>query len=100
MYWTYIITNEFNTVLYTGVTNNITRRIYEHKNKLIKGFSAKYNLSKLVYLQEFVDINQAIAAEKKIKGWTRAKKNALIESSNPHWIDLSRRSFVDTQDDK
>lgn len=88
-YFTYIITNKVNTVLYTGVTNNIERRIFEHKNKMISGFSSKYNLSKLIYFEEFENINDAIVAEKKIKGWTRAKKVALIESNNKAWKDLA-----------
>lgn len=91
-YYTYIITNKVNTVLYIGVTNNIVRRMYEHKNKLIAGFSSDYNLTKLVYFQEFGDIREAIAAEKKIKGWTRAKKNALINVNNREWNDLTAES--------
>ena len=88
-YWVYIITNLLETVLYTGMTNNIERRIYEHKHKLIAGFSSKYNLVKIVYLQEFPKPEEAIAAEKKIKGWTRKKKEQLIESINPGWKDIS-----------
>lgn len=82
------MTNKSNKVIYAGVTNNLTRRIYEHKNKVIEGFTKKYNLTKLVYFQEFSNINEAIAAEKKIKGWLRIKKNNLIESKNPKWKDL------------
>ncbi len=88
-YWVYIVTNKINTVLYAGVTNNLERRIYEHKNKLIPGFTSKYNLTKLVYHQEFSDINEAIAAKKKIKGWLRKRKIELIESINPKWEDLA-----------
>ncbi|MFA7253778.1 MAG: GIY-YIG nuclease family protein [Patescibacteria group bacterium] len=88
-YFIYIITNKINTVIYTGVTNDLQRRIFEHKNKFIPGFSAKYNLNKLVYLQEYSQIKDAIAAEKKIKGWTRAKKVALIETTNLKWKDLA-----------
>ena len=87
-YFVYIITNKTNKVIYTGVTNNLERRILEHKNKLIEGFSNKYNLNKLVYFSGFVSIMDAIAAEKKIKGWTRFKKIALIECDNPGWKDL------------
>ncbi len=72
-----------------GVTNDLTRRMYEHKQKLVEGFTSKYNLTKLVYFEAFADINDAIAAEKKIKGWIRIKKIKLIESKNPSWIDLS-----------
>lgn len=87
-YYVYILTNKTNKVLYTGITNNLLRRIYEHKNKLIKGFTEKYNVNKLVYFEEFNNINDAIAAEKKIKGWLRIKKIKLIENKNPLWEDL------------
>ena len=85
MYYVYIITNKENKVLYTGVTNNLERRIYEHKNKIIKGFTSKYNVNKLVYFEETKDVNEAIAREKEIKGWRRSKKVALIERVNPAW---------------
>lgn len=75
--------------MYIGITNNLSRRIYEHKNKLIPGFTSKYNLNKLVYFEEFVDANEAISAEKYIKGWLRAKKIKLIESKNPSWDELN-----------
>lgn len=88
-YYVYILTNYSNNVLYTGVTNNLERRIYEHKNKLIDGFTKKYNLNKLVYFDEFSDINDAISAEKKVKGWLRIKKINLVKSRNPEWKDLS-----------
>ena len=90
MYYVYMITNKNNNVLYTGVTNDLKRRIYEHKNKLVEGFSSKYNLTKLVYYNETSDIKEAIAFEKKIKGWLRAKKDALINEINPEWDDLSK----------
>ena len=90
MYYVYMITNKNNNVLYTGVTNDLKRRIYEHKNKLVEGFSSKYNLTKLVYYDETSDIKEAIAFEKKIKGWLRAKKDALINEINPEWDDLSK----------
>lgn len=89
MYYIYILTNWSNNVLYTGVTNNLERRLYEHKNKLVKGFTEKYNINKLVYFDSTTDVLAAIAREKQIKGWTRHKKNNLIESINPHWDDLS-----------
>ncbi len=76
-------------MLYVGVTNDLERRIFEHKQKLIPGYTQKYNLSKLVYYQQFSDINDAIAGEKKIKGWLRIKKDQLIELFNPNWSDLS-----------
>ena len=85
----YIITNYSNTVLYTGVTNNLERRVYEHKHKLIKGFSSKYNLNKLVYFEVGPDIRAAISREKQIKAGSRAKKIALIEAVNSTWKDLS-----------
>ena len=90
MYYVYMITNKNNKVLYIGVTNDLRRRIYEHKNKLVEGFSSKYNLTKLVYYNETSDIKEAIAFEKKLKGWLRAKKDALINEINPEWGDLSK----------
>jgi putative endonuclease len=82
------MTNKSGT-LYTGVTNNLERRIYEHKNHLANGFTKKYNIGKLVYFVETNDIHAAISREKQIKGWLRKKKIALIESVNPGWKDLS-----------
>lgn len=87
-YYVYIATNSRNTVLYTGVTNDLTRRISEHKQKLIPGFTTKYNVIKLVYYEVFSSPEEAIAAEKKIKGWTRNKKIDLIRSTNPEFKDL------------
>lgn len=87
-YFVYILTIKNNKMLYVGVTNNLQRRIYEHKSKLIPGYTEKYNLNKLVYYQDFSDINDAIAAEKKIKDWLRIKKDNLITSFNPNWNDL------------
>ena len=86
-YWVYIATNKSNT-LYTGVTNDLQRRMHEHKNKLIGGFTKKYNINKLVYYQLFNNPKEAIGAEKKIKGWTRKKKIELIKSVNPTFKDL------------
>jgi putative endonuclease len=88
MYYVYILANWSNKVLYIGVTNNLERRLYEHKNKLIKGFTEKYNVNKLVYFDSTTDVKAAIEREKQIKGWTRLKKSNLIESINPHWKDL------------
>jgi len=89
-YYVYIITNFNNTTFYIGVTNDLTRRIYEHKNKLIKGFSAKYNLKKLVYFEETSDINSVITREKQLKNWHRVWKINLIKKENPNFIDLSK----------
>lgn len=74
--------------MYVGVTNDLLRRMREHRSKFIDGFTKKYNLTKLVYFEDFTDVNEAIAAEKKIKGWLRKKKISLIESKNPHWKDF------------
>jgi len=87
-YYIYIMTNSSRT-LYTGVTANLVRRIYEHKNKLIEGFTQKYNITKLVYYEITNDVQVAIQREKQIKGWLRKKKIALIEAANPEWKDLS-----------
>ncbi len=75
--------------MYIGMTNNLPRRLYEHKNKLLDGFTKKYNLNKLVYFENTSDVRTAIAREKEIKKWRREKKNKLVESLNPHWKDLS-----------
>ena len=88
MYYVYILTNRHNKVLYTGVTNNLKRRVYEHKNKLVEGFTEKYNIDKLVYFETYKDVRLALNREKEIKGWIRAKKLTLIEKENPHWEDL------------
>lgn len=87
-YYTYILTNVSQTVLYTGVTNDLSRRCFEHKKKLIKGFTEKYNVDRLVYFEMFDYIDSAIAREKQIKGYSRAKKLVLINTSNPNWLDL------------
>ena len=87
-YYVYIVASA-SRVLYTGVTNNIERRIEEHRARRLPGFSARYNARELVYVEVFGDIRAAIAREKQIKGWLRTKKIALIESANPHWRDLS-----------
>src|SRR5437773_2630957 len=87
-YYVYIVTNRSET-LYIGVTNNLERRIYEHKHYLVAGFASKYLITRLVYFEETSDVNAALAREKHIKGWLRAKNVALIESINPDWRDLS-----------
>ena len=88
-YYVYILSNWNNKVIYVGMTNNLERRIYEHKNKLIEGFTKRYNISKLVYYETMTDVNDAIRREKEIKKWRREKKNLLIESINAGWKDLS-----------
>jgi len=84
----YIMTNMGNTVLYTGVTNDLRKRIAKHRNKTGSKFTSKYNITKLVYYEDFIRIQDAIAAEKRIKAGSRAKKVKLIESINPQWKDL------------
>ena len=95
-YYAYIMTNRVRT-LYVGVTNNLMRRVYEHKRKLVPGFASKYNLTWLAYYEETSDIASAIAREKQIKGWRRSKKVELIESMNPRWRDLSMDWFEDAR---
>ncbi len=87
-YFIYIMTNKNNTVLYTGVTNNLVRRVYEHKKKLIDGFTKKYNIIKLVYYEIFNEPSSAMQREKQIKGGSRQKKIDLINGFNPYWRDL------------
>jgi putative endonuclease len=87
-YYVYIMTNK-SRILCTGVTNDLERRVYEHKQKLVPGSTAKYNIDRLVYFEATLDVQVAISREKQIKGWLRAKKIALIESMNQEWADLS-----------
>ncbi|MFN7709552.1 MAG: GIY-YIG nuclease family protein [Holosporales bacterium] len=87
-YWVYILASGKNGTLYVGVTNDISRRIFEHKKKLTHGFTKKYNVNQLVYIEEFEDIHEAIHREKCIKRWNRAWKLRLIQEQNPSWIDL------------
>jgi len=82
-YFIYILTNTYNTVFYTGVTNNLERRVYEHKNKLVEGFTSKYNLWKLIYYEEYIDIREALNREKQVKDYRREKKLLLIKTMNP-----------------
>jgi len=89
--YVYIMTNRNNTVLYTGVTNNLERRCFEHREKLVKGFTKRYSVVKLVYYEVAGDIKAAIEREKQIKAGSRAKKIQLINSMNPGWEDLSLR---------
>jgi putative endonuclease len=88
-YYVYLLTNWNNKVMYVGVTNDLERRIYEHKQKLVAGFTEKYNVKKLVYFEVTEDVNAAITREKEIKKWRREKKNNLVNRVNPDWEDLS-----------
>lgn len=87
-YYIYILTNQKHGVLYIGVTNDLKRRVYEHKNKLNEGFSKKYNTTRLVYMEETNNINDALQREKQLKKWNRAWKIKLIDEYNPEWLDL------------
>lgn len=89
LYYVYIMASK-SKVLYVGVTNDLERRVYEHKHHLVKGFTDKYEVTKLVYYEETTDVIAAIAREKQIKGWLRRKKMDLIESLNPTWKDLAK----------
>jgi len=88
-YYVYMLANKYNNVLYTGVTNDLVRRVYEHKNKLVKGFTYQYNVDKLVYFEQTENSISAIEREKQIKNWSRPKKNFLVNRGNPEWLDLS-----------
>ncbi len=92
-YYVYIMSNQSRTI-YVGVTNHLERRVYEHKQKLIEGFASQYNVTRLVWFAETEDVRDAIAREKGIKGWLRARKKALIEEMNPGWEDLSTAWFT------
>ena len=87
-YYVYMLTNQHGNVLYIGVTNNLIRRVYEHRNHLVDGFTKRYHVDKLVYYETTDDVTAAIAREKQLKGWTRARKNALVASVNPQWEEL------------
>ncbi|MBN9390055.1 MAG: GIY-YIG nuclease family protein [Chloroflexi bacterium] len=87
-YYVYILSSK-TRVIYTGVTNDLARRVYQHKNKLIEGFTSRYNITKLVYFEETNDVEAAIGREKQLKNWPRSKKVALINQNNPTWSDLS-----------
>lgn len=88
-YFVYLLTNRNNKVMYVGMTNDLLRRVYEHRTKAVKGFTEKYNVHKLVYFEETSDIHAAIAREKEIKKWRRGKKDALVNTTNPVWHDLA-----------
>ena len=85
----YMLTNKNNTVLYIGVTSNLIKRVYQYKSKLYKGFTSKYNCDQLVYFEEFLDVNLAIAREKQLKSGDRKRKEELVNKLNPNWNDLS-----------
>ena len=87
-YYVYMLTNWNNKVLYIGVTSDLVKRVNQHKSKALAGFTSKYNVNKLVYYELHRDVNYAIRREKELKGWSRAKKNNLIASINPDWLDL------------
>ena len=94
MYCVYILSNKTDTTVYIGVTNDLMRRLQEHRNDLIEGFTKRYHIHKLVYYEVFQDVREAIAREKQLKGWRRARKNELIESVNPTWQDLAGDWFT------
>ena len=89
-YFVYMMTNRWHTVLYTGITNSLQSRTWQHKTHAVPGFTKKYNCDRLVYFELYNEVDQAIAREKQIKGWSRAKKDALIATKNPTWEDLAR----------
>ncbi|MCY4365798.1 MAG: GIY-YIG nuclease family protein [Chloroflexi bacterium] len=91
-YYVYIMANSRHQI-YVGVTGNLVRRVYQHKNKLTEGHASKYNMQMLVYYESTSDVNSAIAREKQLKGWKRRKKDALIATKNPRWVDLSLEWF-------
>ena len=92
-YYVYIMTNDTNTVTYTGVTNDLCRRVQEHKNKLVEGFTKRYNMNKLVYYEGCEDVESVILREKQIKSWKRKAKVNLINTMNPDWHDLYEELF-------
>jgi putative endonuclease len=95
-YYVYMLTNRWKNVLYTGVTNSLETRVWQHKNGNAPGFTKKYNCDRLVYYEIFERIEQAIAREKQIKGWVRKKKNSLIDALNPDWNDLAADWYLET----
>jgi putative endonuclease len=96
VYYVYILTNTHHNVLYTGVTNDLERRCYEHKQKKIKGFTQKYNVNKLIYFERFDSVDSAITREKQIKGFSREKKLAIINKVNKEWEELSHTGSIKT----
>ena len=87
-YWVYVLTNINRNVIYVGVTNDLERRVAEHRDARAEGFTRKYKVNTLVYAEDYQYVEDAIAREKQIKGWSRSKKNALVETVNPTWADL------------
>ena len=94
-FYVYILTNWNNEVMYIGMTNNLERRLHEHKHKLVDGFTRKYNINKLVCYEHTTDVHAAITREKEIKKWRREKKNNLVNTTNPEWKDLSLEWNID-----
>jgi len=92
-FYVYMMTNRRRVVLYTGVTNDLTRRVWEHQNHVVKGFTSKYKLDCLVYYERFADALSAITREKEIKSWQREKKNDLVRKLNPKWENLAKKLF-------
>lgn len=88
-YFIYMMTNRWKNVLYTGMTNSLEKRVWQHKNKAVPGFTKRYNCDRLVYYEIYDEITQVIAREKQLKNWPRAKKNELVDSLNPAWNDLA-----------
>jgi putative endonuclease len=93
-YYVYVL-GSLSGTLYIGVTRSLKRRVWEHKQRLIDGFTSEYDVTRLLYFERFRDAGRAITREKQLKGWRRNKKIALIQKSNPHWIDLSKDWYVD-----
>ena len=89
-YWVYILSNKSHSVLYIGITNDLYRRYLEHKNGIVKGFTQKYRCHSLLYYEYFTNVEEAIAREKELKGWSREKKEILIKSANPYFCDLAK----------
>ncbi len=98
-YYVYIITNKKDGVIYIGVTNDLERRMFEHKNKLVKGFTNRYNVDKLVYFEQYSNVNEAIKREKQLKKWNRQWKIDLIKENNPKWNDLAKRWNIELNKD-
>ena len=93
MYYVYILTNNGDRVMYIGVTNDLARRVWEHKNELNDGFTKRYHVHKLVYFEKYSSVDEAILREKQLKGWTREKKNILVKTNNPSFEDLSSKLY-------
>jgi putative endonuclease len=96
-FYVYMMTNRSRVALYTGVTSKLEGRVWEHKNHVVRGFTSKYKVDRLVYYEQFVDSISAITREKEIKAWRREKKNDLVRKLNPRWEDLSKSLFGDSR---